>query len=86
LRARRDHTGQVTVPVLWDKQRETIVKNDSSEIVRMCNCAFGAASSCGLDPFPAELQVAFDAVSDRPYNRLNNTVLPSWVRDCAGRL
>lgn len=74
------------MPVLWNKRREIIVNEGSSEIIRMCSRAFGAAISSGLDPYPTELQVAFDAVSDRPYNRFNNTVLPSWVRDCAGRL
>ncbi len=39
-RAVRDYTGRVTVPVLWDKQRGTIVSNESSEIIRMLNSAF----------------------------------------------
>ena len=57
LRARPDYTGQITVPVLWDKQRETIVSNESSEIIRMLNGAFGAvaANDGFLGDLPEEL-------------------------------
>src|SRR5690606_8846925 len=40
LRAKADYSGRVTVPILWDRERQTIVSNESSEIVRMLNSAF----------------------------------------------
>ena len=30
-----NYVGRVTVPVLWDRRRETVVNNESSEIIRM---------------------------------------------------
>ena len=77
LRARPDYTGQITVPVLWDKQRETIVSNESSEIIRMLNNAFGAFASNDLDLYPQELRDEIDAVNARLYHRFNNGVYRS---------
>ena len=74
LRARPDYTGQITVPVLWDKQRETIVSNESSEIIRMLNGAFGAVAANDLDLYPPALQAEIDAVNERLYHRFNNGV------------
>lgn len=74
LRARPDYTGQVTVPVLWDKRRETIVNNESSEIVRMLNDGFGDLAEGQIDLYPAELSVEIDAVNDRLYESFNNGV------------
>jgi putative glutathione S-transferase len=74
LHARPDYTGQVTVPVLWDKQRETIVSNESSEIIRMLNSAFGAVAANDLDLYPPALQAEIDAVNERLYHRFNNGV------------
>lgn len=64
-------TGRVTVPVLWDKQRATIVSNESAEIIRMLNGAFGAA---GPDLYPADLAEAIDAVNALVYDAVNNGV------------
>ena len=74
LRARSDYTGQVTVPVLWDKRRETIVNNESSEILRMLNDGFGDLAERDLDLYPAELRAGIDEVNDRLYDRFNNGV------------
>ena len=74
LRARPDYTGQITVPVLWDKQRETIVSNESSEIIRMLNGAFGAVAANDLDLYPPALQAEIDALNERLYYRFNNGV------------
>ncbi|MEG9505380.1 MAG: glutathione S-transferase family protein [Methylorubrum extorquens] len=71
VRAKPDYSGRVTVPVLWDKQRETIVSNESAEIIRMLNGAFGAG---GPDLYPEALSSEIDAVNERVYDRVNNGV------------
>jgi putative glutathione S-transferase len=55
-RARSRYSGRVTVPVLWDRQRETIVNNESSEIIRMLNSEFGAVVPRGHDYYPPALR------------------------------
>jgi len=67
-------SGRVTVPVLWDKQRNTIVNNESSEIIRMLNTAFAAVGGAGPDLYPAALREDIDAVNARVYNDINNGV------------
>lgn len=67
-------TGRATVPVLWDKQRGTIVNNESSEIVRMLNGAFGDLADAAFDLYPEDLRTEIDALNDRIYPRLNNGV------------
>jgi putative glutathione S-transferase len=74
LRARPDYSGQVTVPVLWDRQRETIVSNESSEIIRMLNSGFGDLADNRLDLYPAGLRTEIDAVNERLYEHFNNGV------------
>lgn len=73
-RADPGYTGIVTVPVLWDKQRETIVNNESSEIIRMLNSAFAAIAKPGPDLYPAELRGAIDEVNAEVYDNVNNGV------------
>ena len=70
-RARDGYSGKVTVPVLWDKVRGTIVSNESAEIIRMLNGAFGAS---GPDLYPDDLRSGIDAVNARVYDRVNNGV------------
>ncbi|MCJ2046589.1 glutathione S-transferase family protein [Methylobacterium sp. J-078] len=69
-------TGRVTVPVLWDKLRGLIVSNESAEIVRMLNGAFGTGQSdlYAPDLYPADLAGAIDAVNARVYDAVNNGV------------
>jgi putative glutathione S-transferase len=74
LRAKPDYTGRVTVPVLWDKQRETIVSNESSEIIRMFNSAFDGIGAAAGDYYPAALREEIDAVNERVYHSVNNGV------------
>jgi glutathionyl-hydroquinone reductase len=73
-----DYTGRVTVPTLWDKKAETIVNNESSEIIRMFNTAFdglgGGIGNPDLDLYPKPLRVEINAVNDRVYNNINNGV------------
>jgi putative glutathione S-transferase len=74
LRARPDYTGQITVPVLWDKRREAIVNNESSEIIRMLNEGFGDLADSRMDLYPANWRREIDAVNERLYEGFNNGV------------
>ena len=67
-------SGIVTVPVLWDKQRQTIVNNESSEIIRMFNSAFDGLTGNRDDYYPAELRGAIDAINEIVYDNVNNGV------------
>jgi putative glutathione S-transferase len=74
LKAVPDFTGRVTTPVLWDKKRETIVSNESSEIIRMLNSAFDAVGATGADYYPAPLRPEIEAINDEVYGTINNGV------------
>jgi len=67
-------TGRVTVPVLWDKQHQTIVSNESSEIIRMFNSAFNTLTGNTQDFCPPNLLEEIDTINERIYNTLNNGV------------
>ncbi|MGZ8325474.1 MAG: glutathione S-transferase family protein, partial [Rhodoplanes sp.] len=67
-------TGRVTVPVLWDKTRRTIVNNESSEIIRMLNSAFDAFTDVTADFYPPELREAIDEINALVYPSINNGV------------
>ena len=73
-RAKPDYTGRVTVPVLWDKERETIVSNESSEIIRMLNSAFDAITGNTADYWPEDLREAIAPINERIYDTFNNGV------------
>ncbi len=73
-RAEPDFTGRATVPVLWDKQRNTIVNNESADIVRMFNSGFGPLASAEYDFYPAALRASIDALNERLYTKFNNGV------------
>ena len=73
-RANPSYTGRVTVPVLWDKQRGTIVSNESSEIIRMFAQAFDGVGATPLDTYPKEQRAEIDEVNARIYDTLNNGV------------
>jgi glutathionyl-hydroquinone reductase len=68
------YSGQASVPVLWDKQKATIVSNESSEIIRMLNDGFKNLSNSYYDFYPEEHRDEIDAVNDRIYHTLNNGV------------
>jgi glutathionyl-hydroquinone reductase len=74
LKADPDYEGRVTVPVLWDKKTETIVSNESSEIIRMFNTAFNHLTGNSLDYYPSALQDEIDSLNDRIYDAINNGV------------
>ena len=65
------YTGRVSVPVLWDKERRTIVNNESAEIIRMLNSAFAAFTNNGADYYPAELRTEIDRINARVYGDVN---------------
>ncbi|PZQ85927.1 MAG: glutathione-dependent reductase [Ancylobacter novellus] len=73
-RADPHFTGRATVPVLWDKERGTIVNNESADIVRMFNSGFGALAHRDIDLYPAAWREEIDALNARIYPRLNNGV------------
>ncbi len=68
------YTGRVTVPVLWDRERRTIVSNESADIVRMFNAAFDGIGAAPGDFSPAGLLAEIDAVNARVYATVNNGV------------
>ncbi len=74
LRADPKVSGRVTVPILWDKTQETIVSNESSEIIRMFNSAFNSITENYLDFWPQVLRGAIEPVNRRIYDTLNNGV------------
>ena len=65
---------RVTVPVLWDTKTNTIVSNESSEIIRMFNSAFDAITGNTADYWPADLQKAIEPLNARIYDTVNNGV------------
>lgn len=67
-------TGRATVPVLWDKKNNTIVNNESADIVRMLNTAFVDLVGEGIDLYPSELASEIDALNEAIYTNLNNGV------------
>ncbi|WP_432472578.1 glutathione S-transferase family protein [Amphritea sp. HPY] len=73
-RAQPDYSGRVTVPVLWDKQQQTIVSNESSEIIRMFNSAFNGLTGNQADYYPLELQEQIDELNSWIYDTINNGV------------
>ncbi|UWQ50002.1 glutathione S-transferase family protein [Leisingera caerulea] len=73
-RADSVYTGRVTVPVLWDKVENTIVSNESSEIIRMFNSAFDGITGNTDDYWPEELREPIEAVNARVYSTINNGV------------
>ncbi len=68
------YTGRVSVPVLWDKKKKTIVNNESSEIIRMLNSAFDAFTNVHTDYYPQILRAEIDRINDLVYPNVNNGV------------
>lgn len=74
LLAAPKYSGRVTVPVLWDKARKTIVNNESAEIIRMLNTAFNAFTDDRRDFYPEKLRTEIDAINNEVYPNINNGV------------
>ncbi|MES0864451.1 glutathione S-transferase family protein [Ruegeria sp. SCPT10] len=71
------YSGRVTVPILWDKHQETIVSNESSEIIRMFNAAFDGITGNTDDYWPEEMRDQIEEVNARIYSDVNNGVYKS---------
>ncbi|WP_305812424.1 glutathione S-transferase family protein [Photobacterium leiognathi] len=69
-----DYTGRVTVPVLWDKHKQSIVSNESADIIRMLNSAFDDAGAVKGDFYPQALRQQIDELNDFVYANINNGV------------
>ena len=72
--ANASFSGRVTVPVLWDKKRRTIVNNESSEIIRIFNSAFNDLTGDQSDYYPERLQAQIDDINQSVYDNINNGV------------
>ncbi|SCX26666.1 Glutathionyl-hydroquinone reductase YqjG [Agrobacterium sp. DSM 25558] len=68
------YSGRVTVPVLWDKQQNTIVSNESADIIRMFNSAFNGLTGSTSDYYPEALRAEIDPLNDLIYDTVNNGV------------
>jgi len=74
LKADPSYEGRVTVPILWDKKTQTIVNNESIEIIRMFNSAFNELTGNTDDYYPDALREEIETVNNRVYNTINNGV------------
>lgn len=80
FKAQPDYSARFTVPVIWDKKENTIVNNESSEIIRFFNTAFNEklpADKAKLDLYPEDLKKEIDELNDWVYNDINNGVYKS---------
>lgn len=68
------YSGRVTVPILWDKKNQTIVSNESSDIIRMFNSAFNNNGALPGDYYPENLQADIDVLNKKIYKTVNNGV------------
>lgn len=73
-KAKADYSGRVTVPVLWDTREETIVNNESADIIRIFNSAFDELTGNSDDYYPQNLRGEIDSVNGRVYDQINNGV------------
>lgn len=74
LKADPHYSGRVTVPVLWDRERNTVVSNESADIIRMFNSAFDEVGAADGDFYPEPLREQIDAVNAGVYDSVNNGV------------
>ncbi len=77
IKANSQYTGRVTVPILWDKHKNTIVNNESREIIRMLDTEFEAQSQSNLNLYPEALQEKIEQTIDAIYQPINNGVYRS---------
>ncbi len=73
-KANPDYSGRATVPVLWDKKTETIVSNESSEIIRMFNTAFNDLGAVPGDYYSDSMRAEIDEINNHIYDTVNNGV------------
>ncbi|MEM9870889.1 MAG: glutathione S-transferase family protein [Pseudomonadota bacterium] len=77
IKADPTFSGRVTVPILWDRQQNTIVSNESSEIIRIFNSAFNDLTGNSDDYWPQALRDEIAPINDRIYDTFNNGVYKS---------
>ena len=68
------YSGRATVPLLWDKRENTIVSNESADLIRMLNSAFDDVGATDLDFYPEPLRAEIDELNAYIYPRVNNGV------------
>ena len=78
------YTGRATVPVLWDEQTDTMISNESADIVRMFNTAFADLVPGKPDLYPADLAADIDTLNAEIYDRLNNGVYKAGFASSQG--
>ncbi|QCJ47507.1 glutathione S-transferase family protein [Haloprofundus sp. MHR1] len=81
VRADDEYTGRVTVPVLWDQKEETIVNNESEEIMRMLDTEFGRLAERNVDLYPEGYRDEVDRLIDDIYEPINNGVYRAGFAD-----
>lgn len=84
VKSKPDYTGRVTVPVLWDKQTQQIVNNESRQIIQMFNSAFDGLGAKEIDFYPKALRSEIDRVIDAIYQPINNGVYRSGFASSQG--
>lgn len=72
--SKKDYTGKVTVPVLWDKEQKTIINNESSEIIRILNTAFDHITHSSIDLYPEKMKTEINEINSLVYDKINNGV------------
>jgi len=72
--ADQHYTGKITVPVLWDNRKETIVNNESSDIIRILNSSFNSFTDSEIDLYPEFLRKEIDEMNSKVYDKINNGV------------
>lgn len=87
FKANPEYSGRFTVPVLWDKKLETVVNNESSELIRMLNTEFNdlvAPEFAKVDLYPEELQKKIDEINTLVYDNINNGVYKTGFATAQG--
>ena len=70
----KSYTGRVTVPVLWDRQQQCVINNESAEVIRIFNNAFDELTGSKLDLYPEPLRNEIENLNERIYPKVNNGV------------
>ncbi len=84
VKAKKDFSGRVTVPVLWDIKKNTIVNNESADIIRMFNSEFNQLSGDEIDYYPEEIRADIDQINDFVYTNINNGVYKCGFAETQG--
>lgn len=80
-KAKSNYTGRVTVPILWDKKTQTIVNNESSEIIRMLNSEFDEFGNQAVDLYLMSLRNEIDKINERVFKYINSGVYKAGFAD-----